>query len=75
MQKFSIIFVLLIFFLLLGGCGQLDKTCTPGKQEACDCSDGTKSVQVCNDEGSGFEKCQCDSGENIFFSDLPVGWW
>lgn len=35
--------------------------CTPGVQQACDCLGGTKGIQVCKDDGRGFETCQCPS--------------
>jgi hypothetical protein len=39
------------------GCSSDGGTCTPGKQSTCGCPDGTKSSQVCKDDGSGFGPC------------------
>jgi len=54
---------------LMLGCGAStsnpsETSCVPGRQIACDCPDGSKSVQVCS-ESRTFEACQCgdtDSG-------------
>jgi hypothetical protein len=39
------------------GCSSEGGSCTPGKQSTCGCPDGTKSSQVCLDDGSGFGPC------------------
>jgi len=36
--------------------------CTPGEQVDCDCPMGQVGVQVCADDGAGFEPCNCPSG-------------
>jgi hypothetical protein len=44
-----------------GGAGVL--TCTPGRQVACACPGGSDGAQVCRDDGTGLEPCQCpDAG-------------
>lgn len=51
--------------LLLGclfccaGCDVVVEACNPGATQACNCSDGTESEQVCNSDGSGWESCEC----------------
>lgn len=35
------------------------QVCTPGEQVDCDCPMGSKGVQVCADDGAGFEPCNC----------------
>ena len=47
--------------LLLSACKSDEQTWVRGRQVACPCPDGADSVQVCNDDGTGFEACQCDS--------------
>jgi hypothetical protein len=52
----------------IAGCGSSGSSaattggmaCVPGTQQACACV-GTMSVQVCKDDGEGFDKCQCGS--------------
>src|ERR1700710_2353454 len=39
------------------GCSSAAETCTPGQQIVCGCPDGTKSAQVCSEDGSGYGKC------------------
>jgi len=36
--------------------------CTPGEQVDCDCPMGQVGVQVCADDGAGFEPCTCPGG-------------
>ena len=51
---------------LLAACGGSDFTpqaaapvCSPGQQIECACPGATKGVQVCRDDGSGYEACVC----------------
>ena len=54
--------------VLAPGCGTADTggssggTCTPNQQVSCPCTDGTDSVQVCKEDGSGFDVCHCGTG-------------
>ncbi len=56
------------FFLsaaLAVGCGDNPaQPCAPGEQISCGCPDEGSGVQVCNDQGTGFEACQCGAGAN-----------
>lgn len=36
--------------------------CVPGAQVECPCPGGVQGVQVCREDGSGFETCQCGGG-------------
>lgn len=36
--------------------------CRPGEEIACDCPMGQVGVQVCADDGAGFEPCSCPEG-------------
>jgi MYXO-CTERM domain-containing protein len=38
--------------------------CTPGQQVECACPGGTKGVQDCKADGSGFNTCQCDGSNS-----------
>jgi len=42
-----------------GGSGSGGAMCEPGLIEACLCTDGTPSTQVCLADGSGFSACDC----------------
>jgi len=37
------------------------RACVPGAQHACACPGGSQGVQVCNDQGSAFGRCDCPS--------------
>lgn len=56
------------FASLAAGCSSDDdsaapaQACTPGVQQACDCPGGDIGVQVCSDDGSKFETCDCSGG-------------
>jgi len=44
-------------------CEENFSECEPGKTRACSCSDTRKGAQVCNDEGTCFEPCDCTGFE------------
>lgn len=35
------------------------KYCEPGATQPCSCSDGTEAVQVCKEDGTGWQDCDC----------------
>ena len=39
-----------------------DATCTPGAQVACVCTSGDQGIQICNEDGSAFDACDCGDG-------------
>lgn len=43
----------------LGSGGAGEKVCVPGKQDECACPGGTKGVQACLADGSGYSACEC----------------
>ncbi|MBR59058.1 MAG: hypothetical protein CMH54_13700 [Myxococcales bacterium] len=47
-------------------CGDNRKSqnCVPGQSIACTCPGGDNGGQVCNADGSGYEACQCGTGED-----------
>jgi hypothetical protein len=38
------------------------KVCAPGQQIECACPAGAKGAQACKDDGSGYERCDCNTG-------------
>jgi hypothetical protein len=50
--------LMLIAFLTVGlGCSK--QYCESGDAQSCDCSDGTIAEQVCREDGTGWETCEC----------------
>jgi hypothetical protein len=43
-----------------GGSTTTEIECTPGRQEACVCDDGSDGIHVCFDDGSGWGFCDCE---------------
>jgi hypothetical protein len=43
------------------GDGDGNQTCTPGEMSECACTDGSTSMQTCNEDGMGFGACECGS--------------
>jgi len=41
-----------------------DKVCDPGETQSCDCLDGDAGVQVCREDGGGWEECECGGGDD-----------
>lgn len=55
---------LLLAVLMACSCGTSNNmVCEPGDQKSCDCIGGEEGVQVCRENGSGWEKCDCPEGE------------
>jgi len=54
----------LFTFVFAPACGSSgdDTVCTPGEQVTCACTEGN-GVQACLADGSGFDTCQCSSGD------------
>lgn len=48
---------------LFGGDAGSSGACTPGQSVACVGPGGCQGGQVCRDDGSGFEACECGSGD------------
>jgi MYXO-CTERM domain-containing protein len=46
------------------GAGGGANACTPGQQVECACPGGTKGVQDCKADGSGFNACQCEGSHS-----------
>ncbi len=42
--------------------GSGEMVCVPGKVETCPCAGGGSGVQACNEDGTGFEACECGDG-------------
>jgi hypothetical protein len=40
----------------------VEQTCAPGESKECTCVGGSKSAQVCNDDGTGYRSCACGAG-------------
>ncbi len=40
-----------------------EPACVPGTQNDCSCPGGLEGFQVCNDAGSGFDECMCESAD------------
>jgi hypothetical protein len=38
------------------------ESCTPGKSDACTCTNGDPGAQVCEADGKGYEPCVCEGG-------------
>jgi hypothetical protein len=60
-----------VLFLACAGCGGRstegsadDTHCVPGRQTACDCPNGTRSFQICADDGLGLLECQCGAASS-----------
>ena len=47
-----------------GGSGGNIVGCTPGDQKACDCVGGAKGIQICKDDGGGWNTCEGCSTPN-----------
>jgi hypothetical protein len=45
--------------LLMFSSGCVEQYCEPGVLQSCDCSDGTAAEQVCKQDGTGWESCDC----------------
>lgn len=46
-----------------GDSGDATRTsCTPGRQVRCACPGSAEGAQTCNEDGDGYEPCQCSSG-------------
>lgn len=43
------------------GAGGAGDACVPGKTESCACPGGAEGVQSCNEDGTGFDACECGS--------------
>ncbi|HRI68550.1 MAG TPA: hypothetical protein PK156_30185 [Polyangium sp.] len=46
---------------LSSGGGTSNQVCIPGQQIACACPGGFSGAQACNEQGSGYDPCQCES--------------
>jgi hypothetical protein len=51
--------VLLLTAFLMVGLGCSEKYCESGDAQSCDCSDGTAAEQLCREDGTGWETCEC----------------
>ena len=40
-----------------------EPACVPGSQNDCNCGNGLEGFQVCNNAGSGYDACMCDSAD------------
>ncbi|MEC9397960.1 MAG: trypsin-like serine protease [Myxococcota bacterium] len=69
--------VSLTILFLMTGCGQLfapqSAVCVPGESVSCACTDGTSSAQVCLEDGSGFESCQCGQSASVDPMEYIIG--
>ncbi|RJO71880.1 MAG: group 1 truncated hemoglobin [Myxococcales bacterium] len=65
--------------LALTGCGGggQENVCEPGAQQGCDCGGGQTGAQLCRQDGSGWEACQClcwpNCGERVCGPDPLCG--
>jgi cysteine-rich repeat protein len=47
------------------GSGKAEKVCTPGNYVFCRCANREEGTKLCNDEGTGFGKCEpCETPDN-----------
>lgn len=61
MRVLAAIAVVAVAASAVAGCKDEEPGCVPGRQLGCACRDGSQGVQLCNDDGSGFEACECGS--------------
>lgn len=58
-------FVFAVAFTDCGGDTQINasrgRACAPGQTEPCTCNDGSMGAQICLDDGSGFDVCECET--------------
>ncbi len=50
---------------LIGGCAA-SRICAPGATQACACSDGAQTAQMCRQDGGGWEACACPTTYRIW---------
>ena len=56
---------IIVSLVFVSSCASTDRpTCDPGDQKECDCLGGVQGVQVCLQDGSGWDECECPCVEN-----------
>jgi hypothetical protein len=66
-MRYRGIAVLSLVWALISACGSSDSddpSCVPGESTSCTGPNGCEGYQVCNDDGTGYEPCECGGGSS-----------
>lgn len=68
----SYLLALLLLSFVMYGFSCKKQNCQPGASQSCYCSDGTENIQVCKDDGSGWNQCDCNN-QYSYWNDPATG--
>ena len=72
-MRFHLAVLLSGSLFVLVGCPPPDQACDPGETQSCTCAGGLSGGQVCEEDGQGWDDCDCGAGDDDATGDDDSG--
>ena len=63
-MRFQLFALLFGGLFVMAGCPPPDQACDPGETQSCTCAGGLSGGQVCEEDGQGWDDCDCGAGDD-----------